>query len=118
MTKDRIEDMLTQLLTIVGNTNARLAGLEDRIAGLEDRIAGLEGRIAGLEDRIAGLEGRVAGLEDRVADLQIGQAEIKSAIHRIEHRLDIIDRRDQKEGLRLDNVEAELELLQERVRGS
>lgn len=104
MTKDRIEDMLTQLLTIVGNTNARLAGLEDRIAGLEDRIAGLEGR--------------VAGLEDRVADLQIGQAEIKSAIHRIEHRLDIIDRRDQKEGLRLDNVEAELELLQERVRGS
>ncbi|EIJ80346.1 hypothetical protein PB1_08292 [Bacillus methanolicus PB1] len=81
---DRIEEMLTSIIAMVGKTNSiqqsmenrlqglenRFQGLEDRIQGLENRMQGLENRMQGLEDRMQGLENRMQGLEDRMQGLE------------------------------------------------
>jgi uncharacterized phage infection (PIP) family protein YhgE len=101
---DRIENMLTQLIDIVGKTNAAVSELKAGQAKLEAGQAKLEAGQAILE---AGQSKLKAGQ----AKLEAGQSEIKETVFRIEHHLNIIERKQGKMGTRLDTVEAEVELL-------
>lgn len=82
---DRIENTLAQLIDIIGKTNASVSDLRSAVSDLQKGQAILEA----------------------------GQNEIKDTVFRIEHRLNVMERKQGKMSLRLDTVEAEVELLQD-----
>lgn len=75
-----------------------------------DRI---EDTLAQLIEIIGKTNAAVSELRDGQAKLVAGVNEIKVTVFRIEHRLNIMERKQDKMGTRLDTVEAELELIQD-----
>lgn len=67
---DRIEEMLTSIIAMVGKTNSIQQSMENRLQSLEDRMQGLENRLQSLEDRMQGLENRMQSLEDRMQTME------------------------------------------------
>ncbi len=82
---DRMEDMLAQLIDIVGKTNGK----------------------------VTSLEARVASLETEVAALRSDAADIKQTVYRTDHSLNVMERRQDKITTRVENIEAEVEILTE-----
>jgi len=56
---ERLENLMTQLIGMVGNLRADNEELKARFDGLEARFEGLETRFEGLEARFEGLEAKV-----------------------------------------------------------
>lgn len=81
---DRMESMLTQLIDIVGKTNAMVSDLRDGQTRLE------------------------AGQEELKTEL----SEVKDTAVQIEHRLNVMERRQAKMVDRVDTLEAEVNILQ------
>lgn len=46
---DRMENMLTDLIRIVGSTNAIVSGLKDDVSGLKEDVTGLKADVKGLK---------------------------------------------------------------------
>lgn len=53
---DRIENLLTDLIRIVGTTNAIVTELKVDVAGLKVDVAGLKDDVAGLKDDVAAIK--------------------------------------------------------------
>jgi len=77
---ENIENMLTDLIRIVGNTNAMLEEIRDKLKGLTVKVDGLENRFDGLEKRMGGPEGRIDNLGRKVDVIQRDVEIIKSAM--------------------------------------
>lgn len=108
---DRVEGMLTQLLTIVGNIQTvqqehgkRLDSIEKRLDNLEARMDYLETRMDSLETKMDNLEvrmdatdakndGRHSEIMDRFNRLEMDQDFIWEKAARNERELELIKRR-------------------------
>ncbi|WP_423410534.1 hypothetical protein AABM38_11650 [Heyndrickxia sp. MSNUG] len=101
---DRVEGMLTQMLTIVGNIQTlqqehgkRLDSIEKRLDNLEARMDSLETRIDSLEAKMdasdAKNDGRHSEIMDRFNRLEMDQDFIWEKAARNERELELIKRR-------------------------
>lgn len=89
---ERIEDMLTQLIKTVGSTNSMVTHLQSQMSTLQTQVG---------------------ALEQKVVNLQGDMEDVKKSVYRTEHSLNIMERRQDKMTTRIDNVEAEVEILSE-----
>ncbi|MDF2876485.1 MAG: hypothetical protein K0R22_3168 [Sporomusa sp.] len=67
---DRIEQMMAQLITMVGHNNAVTEELRQDVTGLKQDITGLKEDVSGLKQDVTGLKEDVTGLKQVVAVLQ------------------------------------------------
>ncbi|MDE3840280.1 hypothetical protein C0966_13145 [Bacillus methanolicus] len=84
---DRIEEMLTSIIAMVGKTNSIQQSMENRLQSLEDRMQGLENRMQSLEDRMQGLENRMQSLEDRMQGLENRMQSLEDRMQTMEDKM-------------------------------
>lgn len=67
---ESIENLLTDLIRIVGNTNAIVEELRDKVDSLDKRMDRLESKMDSLESRMDRLESKMDSLESRMDSLE------------------------------------------------
>jgi septal ring factor EnvC (AmiA/AmiB activator) len=99
---DRIEDMLRQAIHITLSTNAALGSTNMAVATLQQEVAELRSS--------------VTELQQGQAELRAELSETKDTVYRIEHRLQVMERKQDRTTVRLDTLEVELELIKEEAK--
>ncbi|MCL6558946.1 MAG: DUF2730 domain-containing protein [Firmicutes bacterium] len=85
---ERMEMMISDLIRIVGRTNAMVEETRDELGRLKDIVNGIDGRFEGLESRFESLESRFEGLESRFESLEGRFEGLESRFDSLENRFD------------------------------
>jgi len=75
MSDDKIENMLSQLIKMVGNIQFEQQEMKLVQKDMQNRLQNLEARMQGLETKVQGLETRMQGLETRMQGLETKEEE-------------------------------------------
>ncbi|MGM8215211.1 hypothetical protein ACLIA0_06490 [Bacillaceae bacterium W0354] len=108
---DRMENMLVQLVRMVGDNNkdqkslrGQMTLMNDRLDSMEGRLDKMEGRLDSMEDRFNQMDGRIDRVEkkseerhqivmNKLEEMQLGQDYMLEKINRNEKEIAIIKRR-------------------------
>jgi chromosome segregation ATPase len=83
MTKDRLdkmEEMLTTLITMVGNINDKQNQMGEKLDRMENRLDKIEKRLDKMEDRLDKMENRLEMVEKKLDKLEDGQKSMREEI--------------------------------------
>lgn len=110
---ERLENMLTDLIRIVGSTNAIVSGLKEDVSGLKEDVSGLKEDVSGLKGDVSGLKGDVSGLKADVSVLKEDMASVKKEQELFRQELfaqsERIDRNHKEVMARLDSLEEKVD---------
>lgn len=68
-TLQRHDDMIHQLIQIVGATNAKVDTLDKKVQALDEKVQALDEKVQALDHRVQALETQVAVLDQKVSTL-------------------------------------------------
>ncbi|OFW79571.1 MAG: hypothetical protein A2201_07600 [Alicyclobacillus sp. RIFOXYA1_FULL_53_8] len=83
---------------------------DERFDRIENLLTQLIGNVASMRSGMDDLRTEVAG---QFQSLELKVSELKDTMIRVEHKVNVLERRQDKMGSRLDTMEAELELIQD-----
>ncbi len=80
--QQRHNDLIHQLIQIVGTTNAKVETLDTKVQALDTKVQALDTKVQALDDKVQALDTKVQALDDKVSVLVEDNAVIKQAVHK------------------------------------